>query len=135
MALDLADLFRATRVVAVLGAHDDPARAAYYVPEYLRAHGYRIVPVNPALAGRTLFGEPVRASLAEIAEPVDLVDVFRRAESLPAHLSEFLAMTPLPKVVWLQLGISHGEVARALEARGVQVVQDRCIMVDHRHYG
>jgi hypothetical protein len=123
------------RVVAVLGAHTDVSRAAWYVPDYLHQQGARILPVNPALAGQTLWGEPARASLTELTEPVDVVDVFRRAEALPGHLAELLAMRPLPKVVWFQLGIRENTVAAALSAAGIDVVQDRCMLADHRRMG
>ena len=132
---DLLRILRAARTVAVLGAHHEPSRPAFYVPEYLHAQGYRVLPVNPALVGRSLFDEPVRATLAELPGPVDLVDVFRRGDLVPGHLDDLLAMAPLPKVVWLQLGVRSDETARALEARGVEVVQDRCTLADHRRLG
>jgi predicted CoA-binding protein len=116
--------------VAVLGIHDDDARAAYYVPEYLHEHGYRVLGVNPRLAGRALFDHAVVGTLAELGEPVDLVDVFRRSEWLPQHLADLLAVRP--RVVWMQLGVRHDAVARALEADGIEVVMDRCTMADHR---
>jgi uncharacterized protein len=119
----------------VLGAHDEPSRPAFYVPDYLYQQGYRILPVNPALSGRTLWGEVVRATLAEIAEPVDIVDVFRRPELLSGHTSDILSMKPLPRLVWLQLGIRNDAFARAITAAGIDVVQDRCTLADHRRMG
>lgn len=126
------------RVVAVLGAHGAPERPACYVPAYLAAQGYRVLPVNPALAGAMLFGQPVRATLAELSaagETVDLVDVFRRSELLAGHEADLLAMRPLPKVVWLQQGIRNDDFAARLRAHGVEVVQDRCTLADHRALG
>ena len=128
----IRSILERTRTVAVLGAHSESHRAAYYVPEYLHEQGYRVLSVNPTLAGDSLFGEPVVATLADLPEPVDLVDVFRRASHLPAHLPELLAMEPKPKVVWLQLGIRHDEIARALVDADIDVVQDRCTLADHR---
>jgi predicted CoA-binding protein len=128
----IAEALRSARVVAVLGAHDEPSRAAFYVPQYLHGQGYRILPVNPQLAGRSLWGEPVRSSLADVAEPVDIVDVFRRPDLLSGHLAEILAMAPRPRLVWLQQGIRNDAFARALQAEGIDVVQDRCALVDHR---
>jgi uncharacterized protein len=116
--------------VAVLGIHDDDGRAAYYVPEYLHEHGYRILGVNPTLAGRTLFDHRVASTLAELGEPIDMVDVFRRSAWLPEHQADLIACKP--RVVWMQLGVRHDQVARALEAAGIEVVQDRCTMADHR---
>lgn len=121
--------------IAVLGIHHEPEKAAFYVPEYLHDEGYRILGVNPQFVGQTLFGAPVRASLAELREPVDIVDVFRRSEAVPGHLEDILAMSPRPRVVWLQLGIRHDETARVLEAAGITVVQNRCTLADHQRLG
>ncbi|HLU68624.1 MAG TPA: CoA-binding protein [Kofleriaceae bacterium] len=122
------------RVIAVLGAHSEQQRPAFYVPDYLHEMGYRVIPVNPLLAGQELWGEPVRASLADIGEPVDVVDVFRRPDQLGAHLPELLAMRPAPAVVWFQLGIRNDEVAAALVDAGMDVVQDACTLADHRRF-
>jgi predicted CoA-binding protein len=116
--------------VAVLGIHHDPSRAAFYVPEYLHEQGYTILGVNPTLTGQTLFGHPVVGSLAELAGPIDLIDVFRRSEWLPDHVDELIAAKP--RVVWMQLGVHDDGVARKLEAAGIEVVMDRCTMADHR---
>lgn len=134
-AADIRAVLERSRTVAVLGAHHERARPAYYVPDYLRGVGARILPVNPALVGRTLWSEPVRATLAELGEPVDVVDVFRRSEALPDHLDDLLAMNPRPAVVWLQQGIRNEAVAAALIAAGIDVVQDRCMLADHRRMG
>ena len=128
-------LLEGAKTIAVLGAHSDEARPAHYVPEYLHAQGYRVLPVNPLLEGERLFGEPVRARLDALAEPVDIVDVFRRPEALPAHLDEILAMNPRPRAVWLQQGIRNDAFAQALIREGIDVVQDRCTLADHRSMG
>lgn len=127
----LSRLFEETRTIAVIGASTSSAKPAHSVPLYLQRQGYRVLPVNPAASGQELFGEPVTAAVAELKTAVDLVNVFRRSEDVPAHLPDILAMNPLPKVVWLQLGIRNDPVARALEAAGIDVVQDRCIKVEH----
>lgn len=129
---DVAAALRAARTIAVLGAHEAPTRPAYYVPQYLHEQGYRIVPVNPMLAGKTMWGETVRATLAEIAEPIDIVDVFRRPDLLAEHLADVVAMAPKPRLVWLQLGVRNDAFARDVEAAGIDVVQDRCTLADHR---
>jgi len=131
----VADLLRRARTIAVLGAHEEASRPAFYVPDYLHAQGYRILPVNAVLAGKALWGERVRATLAELGEPVDVVDVFRRPDLLPGHLADLLAMRPLPAVVWLQLGIRNDAFARDVVAAGLDVVQDRCMLADHRAMG
>jgi len=131
----IREILNSSPTIAVLGIHHEPAKAAFYVPEYLADEGYRIIGVNPTLTGQTLFGSTVRATLAEIAEPIDLVDVFRRAEHIPAHVEDILAMKPRPKVVWFQLGIRNDDAARILEAAGITVVQNRCTLADHQRLG
>lgn len=126
---ELRDFLAATQTIAVLGAHTNHNKAAFYVPDYLYRHGYRIVPTNPVFAGQTLWGEKVRANLNEILEPVDLLDVFRRSDALPDHLEEILALRP--RLVWLQSGIRNDAFAEKLEQNGITVVQDRCLMVVH----
>ena len=122
-------------VVAVLGAHHEASRAAHYVPAYLVSKGYDVWPVNPRLVGSELFGHPVVATLTEVPVAVDLVDVFRRPETLDAHVDEILAMSPQPKAVWFQLGIVNDAAATRLREAGLEVVQDRCTLADHRRFG
>ncbi len=129
---DIRRVMREYRTIAVLGAHPRPEKPAHYVPKYLHEQGYKILPVNPVYAGQTLWGEEVRANLGEVEEAVDIVDVFRLGELLPMHEGEILGMRPLPKVVWLQLGIRNDAVAARLVAAGIDVVQDRCLLADHR---
>lgn len=128
----IREILASSPTIAVLGIHHEPEKAAFYVPEYLHDEGYRIIGVNPMFTEQTLFGEKVRATLAEIKEPVDLVDVFRRAEQIPGHVEDILAMQPRPKVVWFQLGIKNDEAAKILEAAGITVVQNRCTLADHQ---
>jgi predicted CoA-binding protein len=131
----LREILTTSPTIAVLGVHREPDKAAFYVPEYLHDEGYRIIGVNPQFHDEELFGERVRDTLAEIAEPVDLVDVFRRAELIPQHVEDILAMKPRPKVVWFQLGIRNDEVAHILEAAGITVIQNRCTLADHQRLG
>jgi hypothetical protein len=132
---ELFEVLTRSRTIAVLGAHEAPQRPAFYVPAYLHQQGYRVLPVNPAFAGKALWGEPFRAALAEIGEGIDLVDVFRRPDQLMGHLDDLLAMQPRPRVVWLQSGIRNDAFARALIAAGIDVVQDRCTLAEHRAQG
>jgi predicted CoA-binding protein len=120
------------RVVAVLGAKRRPEQPAHYVPAYLQAHGYRILPVNPALAGEPVLGTTGVATLADLTERADVIEVFRRPEHLPAHAAEILALPWRPRVVWFQLGIRHDGAAERLARAGIDVVQDRCMMPEHR---
>jgi predicted CoA-binding protein len=131
----LREILTSSPTIAVLGVHNEPEKAAFYVPEYLHDEGYRIIGVNPMFAGEELFGEKVRATLAEIGEPIDVVDVFRRPEQIPEHVEDLLAMNPRPKVVWFQLGVKNEDAARILEAAGILVVQNRCMLADHQRLG
>ena len=123
-------LLRRARTILVLGAHKDPSRPAHYVPAYLHAAGYRILPVNPRFAGEVLFGEQVRADLDEVQEGVDILDVFRRGKAVLAELEKIRALAP--GLVWLQPGAEHPELESALKEVGIPVVAGRCLMVEHR---
>lgn len=126
---------RAARTIAVLGASDRPHRAGHYVPDYLAGQGYRVIAVNPALAGQSRWGERVRSTLAEIDVPVDIVDVFRRGDALPGHIDDLLEMAPRPGLAWLQLGVDHPAFRAAMTAAGVPLVVNRCTLADHRRFG
>ena len=128
----LTRILRESRTVAVLGAKAQPAEPAYYVPAYLTRHGYRAVPINPTLAGTRVLDETVVSTLADLPGPVDLIDVFRRPEFLPGHAAEILALPWRPAVVWFQLGIRNDAAAERLARAGIRVVQDRCMMPEHR---
>ncbi len=123
------------RTVAVVGVSKNPDKPAHYVPAYLLAQGYRIIPVNASLAGEILFGESVRAALSEISEPVDVVNVFRRSELVILHLEDILSMNPQPGLVWMQLGISNADVTQKLLARNIAVIENRCMLADHKNMG
>ncbi|HUS31580.1 MAG TPA: CoA-binding protein [Kofleriaceae bacterium] len=131
----LREILTGSPTVAVLGIHREPEKAAFYVPEYLKDEGYRVIGVNPQFRDEEILGEKVRESLSEIKEPIDLVDVFRRAEAIPAHVEDILAMNPRPKYVWFQLGIKNDEAAKQLEDAGITVIQNRCTLADHQRLG
>jgi predicted CoA-binding protein len=123
-------LLGAAKTIAVVGIKDRESDDAFRIPQYLQRAGYRIVPVNPKLT--SVLGEPCVAQLAQVDRPVDIVNLFRASEHVPGHVDEILRMEPLPKAVWMQLGIHHGPSAKRLREAGIEVVQDRCIMVDHK---
>jgi predicted CoA-binding protein len=129
------EILTSARTIAVLGASTKTERPAHYVPEYLYQQGYRVLPVNPLHRNEQQWGEPFHVQLQELTEPVDIVDVFRQSAALPQHLDDILAMRPAPKVVWFQQGIRNNEVAARLIAAGIEVVQDRCTLADHRRLG
>lgn len=128
----LARIFREARTIAVLGAKGEPGEPAFYVPSYLKARGYRVLPVNPTRAGERILGESVASTLEDLPGPVDVVEVFRRPEFLPGHAAEILRLPWKPAVVWFQLGIRHDTAAAELARAGIRVVQDRCMMPEHR---
>jgi predicted CoA-binding protein len=127
---DLRRLLESVNAIAVLGIkageHDD----AYRVPLYLQRAGYRILPVSPKLT--SVLGMRCAPRLADLDAPADLIDVFRASAHVPGHVDEILALPWRPRAVWLQQGIRDDVSAARLEAAGIAVVQDRCIMVDHR---
>ncbi len=124
------ELLESVHTIAVVGFSLDEGKAGYYVPAYLHDMGYRIIPVNPAVT--EAWRERGYASLRDIAEPVDLVLVFRRAEYVPDIVRDALAMPHRPRAIWLQSGIVSPEGEALARAAGLTVMQDRCIMVEHR---
>ena len=126
-------LLRETRSIAVLGIKTEAhsGQPAFYVPKYMQNAGFKIIPVPVYYPDVTeILGEKVHRQLQLIPDEVDMVNVFRRPQDVPAHLEDLLAKKP--KSVWMQLGISHDAVAEQLARAGIKVVQDRCLMVDHR---
>lgn len=131
----ISDLLSRTRRVAVLGikTEQQPEQPAFYVAQYLARAGLEVIPVPVYYPDvTTILDKPVYRKLVDIPGEVDLVDVFRRPADLDAHLADILAKKP--KAVWLQLGIRNDDFASKLAAAGIAVVQDRCLMVDHRAY-
>jgi predicted CoA-binding protein len=130
---DIARLLETTRTIALVGASDRPDRAAHEVMGMLIAHGYRVIPVNPQLAGQTIHGQTVVATLADIVEPIDLVDVFRRSTFVAEVVEDAIAVGA--KAVWTQLGVIDPAAATRAEAAGLQVVMDRCPKIEIRRLG
>lgn len=119
---------RQPRTLAVIGLSADPSKASYSVSAYMQRHGYRILPVNPLVS--EVLGERSYGSLAELPERPDVVNVFRLPKFIPAIVDEMIALG-LP-ALWVQLGIRHPEAAARAEAAGIQVVMDRCILIEHQ---
>ncbi|WP_424975109.1 CoA-binding protein [Dinoroseobacter sp. S124A] len=132
----LREILTRTRVVACVGVSMNPVRPSYYVARYLGLRGKRVIPVNPVHAGKTLLGETIRADLSEIEEPVDMVDIFRRPEHVPAIVDAAMAELPSLRTVWMQIGVNHPEAAAKAEAAGLTVIQNRCPKIEYqRLYG
>lgn len=128
-------VLRQTKVIALVGASANPARPSYGVMAYLMANGYRVIPVNPGLAGQELMGQLVYADLTSIPDEVDMVDIFRQSVAVPAIVEEALLRWPTLKVVWTQLGVVHDGAAAMAETRGVTVIQDRCPKIEIARLG
>ena len=130
---EMARIVRECRRIAVLGIKPESRAGApaFYVPEYMLRQGYDLVPVPVYYPDVVeILGRPVYRSLRSVPGPIDMVNVFRRPRDIPPHVPDILAARP--RVVWLQLGIVHQEAAETLARAGIQVVQDRCLMVEHR---
>ncbi|GHG99998.1 CoA-binding protein [Pseudodonghicola xiamenensis] len=127
----LADILRQTRTIALVGASTNPERPSFQVGQFLTEKGYRVIPVNPGLAGQTLWGQQVVAQLADIDMPVDMVDIFRRSEAVPPVVDEALAAFPGLKVIWMQLGVENAAAAAKAEDRGVTVIQNHCPKIEY----
>lgn len=128
----LKDILTRTKVIAVVGVSLNPVRPSYYVARYLSLKGYRVIPVNPGHAGKMLFGETVQASLSDIEGEVDMVDIFRRPEAVPAIVEEALTVFSDLQTIWMQIGVEHAEAAAQAEARGVTVIQNRCPKIEYQ---
>ena len=128
----LKDILTRTKRVAIVGVSSNPVRASYFVARYLGLRGYDVVPVNPTLVGQSLFGAKVVGSLSEIDGPVDMVDIFRRSEAVPEIVDEALEEFPNLRTIWMQIGVEHAEAAAKAEARGVDVVQNRCPKIEYQ---
>ncbi|MCK0195572.1 CoA-binding protein [Ancylobacter sp. 6x-1] len=126
----IKDWLQRVRTIAVVGASPNPSRPSHGVARYLALHGYRVLCVNPGQAGRDIAGLPTYARLADIPEPIDMVDVFRAPEYLGAVVEEALALSPRPKLIWGQLGVRDDAAARRAEAQGVAVIMNRCPAIE-----
>ena len=128
----LRDILRRTKVIALVGVSVNPVRASNFVARYLSLRDFHVVPVNPAYAGQTLFGQTVRAHLSEIDEPVDMVDIFRRSEAVPEIVDDAMRLFPTLRTIWMQFGVQHPQTAAIAEACGYDVVQNRCPKIEYQ---
>ena len=128
----LRDILKRTQTVAVLGVSTNPVRPSYYVARYLSLKGFTVIPVNPGHAGKTLFGAQIVSALSDIAAPVDMVDIFRRSEAVPPIVDEALDVLPDLQTIWMQIGVEHAEAAAKAEARGMDVVMNRCPKIEYQ---
>ncbi len=126
----IAEALRQSKTIAVVGLSPKKIRPSFGVSEYMQRVGYRIIPVNPAEAGSEILGEKCYARLEDIPEPVDIVDVFRRSEFVPDIVDSAIGIRA--KCIWLQEEVQHDKAAEKARSAGLYVVQDRCILKEHR---
>ena len=128
---DIRRILTTVKTIAVVGVSANTVRPSYFVFKYLLERGYRMIPVNPGLAGQDLLGQRVYATLLDIPEPVHMVDIFRASERVVPIVEEALRMQPRPHVIWMQLGVRNDAAARLAEAEGLQVVMNRCPKIEY----
>jgi uncharacterized protein len=126
----IAELLKSAKTIAVVGLSDSPFRTSYGVSGYMQSQGYRIIPVNPQI--QESLGEKAYATLSEVAEKIDIVNVFRRSEHVPEVVEEAIRLK-VP-AIWMQEGVIHEAAAQKARAAGIFVVMDRCILKEHRRH-
>lgn len=131
-ALDRLRILTAYKTIAMVGLSPDPMRPSHFAAIYMLAEGYDVIPVNPRVAGTTILGQLVYASLSEIPRPVEIVDVFRKPEDCPPIAEEAVKIGA--KVLWLQLGVVSPEAEAIARAGGLEFVQDRCVKIEHARF-
>jgi predicted CoA-binding protein len=124
-------ILNSVKTIAMVGISPKDNRPSYFAFKYLLERGYRMVPVNPGQVGKEILGQKVYATLADIPEPVDMIDIFRASASVPPIVEEALALDPKPQVIWMQLTVRNDEAARRAEEAGMKVVMDRCPKIEY----
>ena len=127
------DILKSVKVIALVGASQNAARPSYGVMKFLISKGYTVIPVNPGLAGQDILGQRVYATLADVPQPIDMIDIFRNSEAAGGVVLEALALQTLPRIIWMQLEVRHDEAARKAEMAGLQVVMNRCPAIELHH--
>jgi uncharacterized protein len=131
----IREILQNVRTIALVGLSANPMRDSNGVFSFLLRHGYRAVGINPGLAGQTIHGAPVYARLADVPFAIDMVDIFRNSEAAGGVVDEALALSPLPKVIWMQLGVINEAAAEKARARGVEVVMNDCPKIEIARLG
>jgi predicted CoA-binding protein len=127
----IGGILNSVKTIAMVGASANDVRPSYFVLKYLLAKGFSVIPINPGQAGKEILGRMTYARLADIPEPIDMVDIFRAATAVPGIVDEVLRLDPLPKVIWMQLGVRHDGAAARAEAAGIKVVMNRCPKIEY----
>jgi uncharacterized protein len=127
----IREILKSVKTVALVGASHKPERPSWIVLKYLKERGYEVFPINPGLAGQEILGRTVYGKLAEVPAPLDMVEIFRNSKAAGPITDEALALEPPPKVIWMQLSVRNDEAAAKAEARGLQVVMNRCPKIEY----
>jgi predicted CoA-binding protein len=127
----ISGILNSVGTIAMVGASANDVRPSFFVLKYLIAKGFTVYPVNPGQAGKDILGQLVYARLSDIPHPIDMVDIFRASDAVPATVDEALKLDPLPKVIWMQLGVRNDEAAAKAEAAGLKVVMNRCPKIEY----
>lgn len=127
----ISDILKTTKTIALVGASGKEVRPSYFVMKYMLDKGYTVIPINPGMAGSKILGQTVYASLSDVTEPIDMVDIFRNSDAAGPITDEALSLSPLPKVIWMQLSVRNEEAAARAEAAGLKVVMDRCPKMEY----
>jgi len=127
----ISGILNSVKTIAIVGASANDVRPSFFVTKYLVDKGYEVYPINPGQAGKEIAGRMTYARLADVPVPIDMVDIFRSSDAVPAIVDEALALDPLPKVIWMQLTIRNDEAAARAEAAGLKVVMNRCPKIEY----
>ncbi|MER9264296.1 CoA-binding protein [Mesorhizobium sp. M0410] len=127
----ITGILNSVKTIAMVGASANDVRPSYFVLKYLLGKGFSVFPINPGQAGKEILGRMTYARLADVPEPIDMVDVFRGSVAVPGIVEEVLRLDPLPNVIWMQLGVRNDEAAARAEAAGVKVVMNRCPKIEY----
>ena len=127
----ISDILQSTKTITLVGASTKEVRPSYFVMKYMLDKGYKVIPINPGVAGQEILGQTVYASLADVPVPIDMVDIFRNSQAAGPITDEALELDPLPKFIWMQLTVRNDEAAKKAEAAGLKVVMDRCPKMEY----
>jgi predicted CoA-binding protein len=127
----IAGILNSVKTIAIVGASANDVRPSFFVTKYLIDKGYDVYPINPGHAGKEVLGRMIYAKLSDVPVPIDMVDIFRASNAVPPIVDEALALSPLPKVIWMQLTVRHDEAAAKAEALGIKVVMNRCPKIEY----
>jgi uncharacterized protein len=127
----ISGILNGVKTIAIVGASANDVRPSFFVTKYLIDKGFIVFPINPGQAGKELLGRPVHTSLADVPEPIDMVDIFRASDAVLPIVDEALALDPPPKVIWMQLTVRNDAAANKAEAAGLKVVMNRCPKIEY----